>query len=915
MASDVRCPSCSDPVSETAGFCSKCGAPLDASATPTGTAPRPSPRTPSVERFSGPPSGPLSSGSSSRASAPTIDGGRFLPGTLLLDRYRVIELLGRGGMGEVYRAEDLMLGQIVALKFLPAALRLDPELLGRFYNEVRIAREVTHAAVCRVHDVAETEGQTFLSMEYVDGEDLASLLRQIGRLPADKAIDIARQLCAGLAAAHEKGVVHRDLKPQNVMLDGRGKVRIADFGLAAVAGSIQGDEVRSGTPGYMSPEQLAGRDVTTRSDLYAVGLILYELFTGKRAYPGRGYKEVRRQHEEPLAAPSSLVPDLDPAVETAILRCLEEEPAQRPASALAISALLPGGDPLAAALAAGETPSPEMVAASGRAGRLRPAVAWACLGLLGAGLLAVPLIAGPRRLLSRLPQVRSPDVLEDRAVEFLKSAAPLDPPADHARGFLFDDEYVRWTQAKDSSPRRWEALRTGEPWVVSFWYRQSPRPLTPQTEATVRWWDPQATVAGMAAVKLDLSGRLLSFYVLPPQIEKTSGPVAEPDWGPLFVAARLDPKRFARVESKWTPPFYCDLRAAWEGAFPERPEIPLRIEATAYRGRAISFQLITPWTKPDREEPWKPTPTQEANNTAYVVLLVVLLIVGGWLARRNLALGRGDRRGAGRLALSVFVLGVVVFLLDAHHVADRLAELGLVGREAGGALLFAGIMWMFYLALEPYVRRFWPQTLISWTRLLTTGPRDPLVGRDILFGMGWGAAITFLFLITGLVLEGRVPEARPETGNLQSALSLRSAAAAILSLSFNALGLVMASLLFMLLLKLVLKRERLAAWLLVGVLTFFQVLGLGDGAPLWWGVPISFLIMGSYVWILRSAGLFACLVGVVAANLLLSFPLTLDFGGWTGGVSALVFACAAAAGVFAFRTAVSGSIREPSRTA
>ena len=220
-------------------------------------------------------------------------------------------------MGEVYRAEDLVLGQVVALKFLPADLRLDPERLGRFYNEVRMAREVTHSAVCRVHDVAEAEGQTFLSMEYVDGEDLASLLRRIGRLPADKSNDIARQLCAGVAAAHEKGVVHRDLKPQNVMLDGRGKVRIADFGLAGLAGSIQGDDVRSGTPGYMSPEQLAGRDVTTRSDLYAVGLILYELFTGKRAYPGRGHKEVRRQHEQPLAPPSSLVPDLEPAVETA----------------------------------------------------------------------------------------------------------------------------------------------------------------------------------------------------------------------------------------------------------------------------------------------------------------------------------------------------------------------------------------------------------------------------------------------------------------------------------------------------------------------------------------------------------------------------------------------------------------------
>jgi serine/threonine-protein kinase len=889
---------------------------LDASATPTGTAPRPSARTPSGEGSGASPSGhrpPTSGSSSSRAATPTIDGGRFLPGTLLLDRYRVIELLGRGGMGEVYRAEDLVLGQLVALKFLPADLRLDPERLGRFYNEVKIAREVTHPAVCRVHDVAEAEGQPFLSMEYVDGEDLSSLLRQIGRLPSDKAIDIARQLCAGVAAAHEKGVVHRDLKPQNVMLDARGKVRIADFGLAGLAGSIHGEDVRSGTPGYMSPEQLAGRDVTTGSDLYAVGLILYELFTGKRAYPGRGYNEVRRQHEEPLLPPSSLVPDLDPVVERAILRCLEDDPAQRPSSALAVSALLPGGDPLAAALAAGETPSPEMVAAAGRAGRLRPAVAWACVGLLGAGLLIVPLGSNSRRLLSRLPQVRSPDVLEDRAVEFLKSAAPLETAADHARGFMFDDEYFRWAQAKDSSPRRWELLRTGEPWAVSFWYRQSPRPLTPQSDAIVRWWDPQATLAGMAAVKLDLSGRLLSFYVLPPQLEQPGGAVSEPDWGPFFVAARLDPERFARVDPKWTPPFYCDLRAAWEGTFPQRPEIPLRIEAAAYRGRAISFQLITPWTKADRDEAWKPSPTQEANGIVTSVLLVILLVVAGWMARRNLALGRGDWRGAARLALALFALGMLIFVLEAHHVADRGAEMGLLAREAGSTLLFAGIMWMFYLALEPYVRRFWPRTLISWTRLLTTGPRDPLVGRDILFGLGWGAAITFLLWISGLLLQGRVPETRPDTGNLLSTLGLRLAASAILSLCYNGMVLAMGSLLMMLLLKLLLKRERLAAWLLVGVLTVIQTLGFGDRMPLWWGVPLSLLIMASYVWLLRSAGLFACFVGVVAANLLTAFPVTLDLGSWTGGVSALVFATAAASAAFGLRHAVYGSTRDPRR--
>ena len=174
-------------------------------------------------------------------------------------------------MGEVYRASDLKLNQPVALKFLPEEVAAKPGLLDRFHGEVRIARQVSHPNVCRVYDIGEAEGSAFISMEYVDGEDLGSLLRRIGRLPGDKAIEIARKLCAGLAAAHAKGVLHRDLKPANIMIDGRGQVLIMDFGLAALADQVQGAEVRNGTPAYMAPEQLAGKEVSERSDIYALG--------------------------------------------------------------------------------------------------------------------------------------------------------------------------------------------------------------------------------------------------------------------------------------------------------------------------------------------------------------------------------------------------------------------------------------------------------------------------------------------------------------------------------------------------------------------------------------------------------------------------------------------------------------------
>jgi serine/threonine-protein kinase len=284
--------------------------------------------------------------SSQQASHSSRDEGRFAPGTLIADRYRIISPLGRGGMGEVFRADDLTLGQPVALKFLPDSM-IDNSMLERFRNEVRIARRISHPNVCRVYDIGETDNQVFLSMEYVDGEDLSSLLRRIGRLPRDKALEIARKICAGLAAAHDKGVLHRDLKPSNIMLDVRGEVLIMDFGLAGLVHEIE--DMRSGTPAYMAPEQLAGNEVTARSDIYALGLVLYELFTGKPVFEGKTHDEIMRvRRESSPHRPSTLIRDLDPAVEMVILRCLEEEPDNRPSSALIVSAALPGGEYLIA---------------------------------------------------------------------------------------------------------------------------------------------------------------------------------------------------------------------------------------------------------------------------------------------------------------------------------------------------------------------------------------------------------------------------------------------------------------------------------------------------------------------------------------------------------------------------------------
>src|SRR5215475_3064468 len=224
MTAQISCPSCAAPILADSRFCSACGQEVG--------------RLYQVRTA-------MSSGAAVAAvagrhiSADSIPAGGFTPGMILVDRYRVIGLLGRGGMGEVYRADDLKLGQPVALKFLPKALASDPVRRERFFAEVRITRQLAHPNICRVYDIAEIEGQHFLSMEYIDGEDLASLIKRIGRLSEEKALEIARQLAAGLSAAHEKGVLHRDLKPANIMLDGHGRVRITDFGLAIATTDLE----------------------------------------------------------------------------------------------------------------------------------------------------------------------------------------------------------------------------------------------------------------------------------------------------------------------------------------------------------------------------------------------------------------------------------------------------------------------------------------------------------------------------------------------------------------------------------------------------------------------------------------------------------------------------------------------------
>ncbi len=880
------CPSCGFSMAEGSRYCASCGNPLE----------------------SGSLAATITSAPHSVSSSSEDGEGIFHGGALVAGRYRILSLAGRGGMGEVYRAFDNKLEQPVALKFLPNALARHVAALARFHTEVRIARQVSHPNVCRVYDIGEWDGMPFLSMEYVDGEDLASLLRRIGRLPPDKAVEIARRLCAALAAAHEKGVLHRDLKPGNIMINGRGQVLVTDFGLAAIASQVTGPEARHGTPAYMAPEQLAGREVSVRSDIYALGLVLYEMCTGRRAFDAQSREELLRleEHSAP-AGPSTLVRDLDPAVERVILRCLDPDPARRPGSALSVAAALPGGDPLAAALAAGETPSPEMVAASGESANVSVRLAVVLLILAVVGAVAAAVLHGKSDLVGQVPMDKPPDVLADRAHTILRNLGYTHSWVDAGIGFHHSTEYLNWAERNDPSPDRWARLATHQPAVLHFWYRQSPEYMQPSVgfggatielspSRTVSASNPPVDHPGMVLLETDPLGRLILLHVVPPEIADAATQSPHADWNRLFSAAGLDAAAFSPAPPKWTPPDAFDERAAWVGAYPGQNPGSLRLEAAAWRGRPTSFRIIGPWTQPSSG-----SPNIRTADLVWAFMLALTMIGAAILARRNSLAGRGDRRGAFRLGASVFVIWMLLWLVGSNHTPN-IGELQSLLTGTSASLLWAGVLWVLYIALEPYVRRRWPQAIVGWSRLLGGRFRDPVVGGEILAGTVAGIAIALLYDCRQLARGTLGAPPRFETYDYILS-GPRGATSSFLALSAIAIITSLVMLFLVFLFRLITRSEWGAAALYAVLGVALENIGVTHAAA---GVVFSMASGLLIVFILFRYGLVALTVAFFVNELLSGFPLTLDFSQWYAGTSLLALLCVLALAVFGFREALAG---------
>jgi serine/threonine-protein kinase len=705
------------------------------------------------------------------------------------------------------------------------------------------------------------------------------------------------------------------------MIEGRGGLRLTDFGLAA-RGELGKSDVAAGTPGYIAPESIAGRETTVRSDVYSLGLVLYELYTGSPAYPGTKNTDLlTTQSRQDPVAPGIVAPDIDARVERVIQQCLEREPRLRPGSARHVAAFLPGGSPLAATIAAGETPSPEMVAAAGQQGRIPTMRVVLGLALVAVALVGAVILKSNASLIGRVMLPKSGEVLADRARQII---AELGYPEPHPRErYSFDvyEELLVEIMERDQSASRWERLSRPRPGAIDFWYRRFPNPVrTRGALGRVSWEDPAQQEPGMVSVRLSPLGQLREFAVIDDDTfgEETPGrrptegesKVREPDWSVALRAADLDPDLLQRVEPERVPQVFADCRAAWDGSYPESPDVRIRVEAAGFRGRVVALRLIEqqfprasgPSAPADlwiHGRPWAGW-LLDALNLAVLVGTIVL-------ARNNIRYRRGDRPGARRVGLWVFMLSLVSLLAMSSAWFAPTGQPPPLVMFIGLAMLNGAWFWMAYLGVEPYLRRLWPESIISWTRLLSGRWRDPLVGWHVLTGVAMGVIAVAAVSIDQLAPEwvgdpSRAPMASP---NLTAAALAgpREALGAVLSTVSNSLRAGLVFLLVMVGLRLILKRKAIAGIAFVILQTAVWSSSLSN-------TPITWLLIGSLTTLLAIAtirfGLLTLVTAVFVYVVLIEMPITTNLGAWHGGVSMFAIAIPAAMAVYGAMTAIGG---------
>jgi hypothetical protein len=551
-----------------------------------------------------------------------------------------------------------------------------------------------------------------------------------------------------------------------------------------------------------------------------------------------------------------------------------------------------------------------MLAAAGEAEALGVARGLTTLGFVIAGLAAIAALAPRVTIAGRVPLEKAPAVLADRAQQIIASLGYTEPAVDSAYGFSIVQPYIRWIAATDPRANRWDALKTGSPAAVGFWYRASPRYLVPlRAQAQVAAsTDPPMTVSGMTYVIVDTRGRAIEFQAVPAQIDP-DGPPGAPRWEALFDAAGLRMSAFTPVAPQWTPRDYADVRAAWEGPLTDRPDIRVRVEAAAYRGRPTSMFVLGPWSRPTRMAPIERTTSQTLFSAFASIVLVVLMIAALLIARRNLRAQRADRRGAARIAAVVVIGYAATWALGAHHVPDLQLEIQSFTRFFGNVLMAVCILLVVYLALEPYVRRFWPDGILGWTRLTAGYVHDPRVGRDVLLGCAVAVGLTVVDVFYSYVppLFGYRTTIPTFESNVGAFTSTPIAATLIFDGAISGLFTAMFTVLAYVLLRLTLRRTALAIGAAVVLLALFQAQSVLNSAAVWWITALfELVVIGVVTTMVVRYGLLVSAVAASIGNVLENIPVTLSLSHWTAAASNLAIAVVFGTALFGFYASRAG---------
>jgi hypothetical protein len=498
-----------------------------------------------------------------------------------------------------------------------------------------------------------------------------------------------------------------------------------------------------------------------------------------------------------------------------------------------------------------------------------------------------------------------PEVLQHKAHETLDKLGYSGPAVDHAAAFGYDTGFTDYVHDHFKPRPDWPTVLAQRPQVLEYYYRQSPTYLAQGRynyflrADVITFDDPPPTQSGMINIKLDAQGRLSYLQAIPKEVEANPSPAQTVDWKPLFAAAGLDPAQFKKTEPNWLSLASFDERAAWTGSWPGS-DFPLRIEAAAWRGKPVFFHLIGPWTKPDRTQYEYLTAGQHAGAIIELVLALSLLGGGALVAWRNYVKGKSDARGALRLAGAAFMIDMALWVCLEHFI-PTLETFAHFLLAVSKALFLATVIWMLYVALEPYVRRHWPQAIISWSRLLQGGLRDPLVGRDLLWGvlLGvlWSLTIGVAFLF--LKREG----ATPQLAQTELLLGSREMVGLWLDRIIQSIMGTLQFFFVLFLLRVVLRNRWLALVCFIAIFTLKNTLWSDHPQIVW---PFWLIVYALAAVAVSRFGLIVLAAASFTANILLNLPYSLNFSNWYAGHAIAILAGFAALAAWGFYTSLGG---------